>query len=74
MVYAATGNNYSDPPDNHSDAIEAFDLKTGKLLWVHQMLASDRWNLSCLIKIDTANCPPNAGDDYDFGSSPILFP
>jgi polyvinyl alcohol dehydrogenase (cytochrome) len=74
VVYAATGNNYSDPPDNHSDAIEAFDLKTGKLLWVHQMLASDRWNLSCLIKIDTANCPPNAGDDYDFGSSPILVP
>jgi polyvinyl alcohol dehydrogenase (cytochrome) len=74
LVYAATGNNYSEPPDEHSDAIEAFDLKTGKMMWVQQLLKSDRWNLSCLIKIDVANCPPNAGDDYDFGASPILVP
>lgn len=74
MVYAATGNNYSDPPDDHSDAIEAFDLKTGKMLWVRQMLKSDRWNLSCLVKIDIANCPPDAGDDYDFGAPVILAP
>ena len=72
VVYAATGNNYADPPDQHSDAIEAFDLKTGKMLWAQQMLKSDRWNLACLIKIDVANCPPNAGGDYDFGSSSIL--
>ena len=74
VVYAATGNNYSDPADNHSDAIEAFDLKTGKLLWTKQLLKSDRWNLACLVRIDVANCPPNAGGDYDFGSSPILVP
>ena len=32
-LYIATGDNYSDPPTETSDAIVAMDLKTGKLLW-----------------------------------------
>ena len=29
-IYVATGNNYSDPPTNMSDAVVAFDILTGK--------------------------------------------
>jgi polyvinyl alcohol dehydrogenase (cytochrome) len=47
-------------------------MDTGKILWSRQMLAGDRWNLACLVKIDLAKCPPHAGDDYDFGAAPIL--
>ncbi len=37
VLYVATGDNYSDPPTETSDAILAMDLKTGKLLWSRQM-------------------------------------
>ncbi len=72
VIYVATGNSYSDPDDTHSDAVIAFDSETGRIIWSHQFIKSDRWNLACLVKIDTANCPQNPGDDYDFGASPIL--
>ena len=71
VVYVATGNSYSDPPDLNSDAVMAFDMASGKRLWSRQLTPSDRWNIACLIT-DTTNCPPQNGDDYDFGSPPIL--
>lgn len=70
-IYVATGNNYSDPGDKYSDAILAFDLRTGKMLWSHQVTPHDRWTIACL-ESDKTNCPPNSGDDYDFGAAPIL--
>jgi polyvinyl alcohol dehydrogenase (cytochrome) len=70
-IYVGTGNNYSDPPDSHSDAILAFDMNTGRMLWSRQMIANDRWTIACR-ESNKANCPPNPGDDYDFGTSPIL--
>jgi polyvinyl alcohol dehydrogenase (cytochrome) len=71
-IYVGTGNNYSGPPDTHSDAIIAFDMNTGRMLWSHQMTANDRWTIACR-ESNKANCPPNPGDDYDFGASPILM-
>jgi polyvinyl alcohol dehydrogenase (cytochrome) len=47
-------------------------MSDGHIVWSRQMITGDRWNLACLVRIDLANCPPNAGDDYDFGSAPIL--
>ncbi len=73
-IYVGTGNNYSDPPDSHSDAIVAFEMRTGRVLWSRQATPGDRWTLACLrsdVK-ERINCPPNYGDDYDFGTSPIL--
>ena len=32
-LYVATGDNYSDPPSETSDAILAFELTTGRMLW-----------------------------------------
>ncbi len=70
LVYAGTGNNYSDPPTNTSDAVLAFDLETGSLKWSKQ-LTEDAWNASCG-RPDKPSCPANPDRDVDVGSSPIL--
>jgi polyvinyl alcohol dehydrogenase (cytochrome) len=73
MIYVTTGDNYSDPPTDTSDAFMAFDMETGKLAWASQMNRGDAYNVDC----DTpsarrVNCPAAKGPDFDFGSSPIL--
>jgi len=72
-IYATTGDNYSNPPTPTSDAIMAFDLDSGGVLWTRQTLPGDAWNVSCLAETnDRFNCPEDAGPDYDFGSSAVL--
>ncbi|MGD8339897.1 MAG: PQQ-binding-like beta-propeller repeat protein [Gammaproteobacteria bacterium] len=72
-AYVATGDNYSGPAMPTSDAIMAFDLDSGAVVWTQQTLPNDVWNLSCLSAEDERfNCPDDEGPDYDFGSSPVL--
>ena len=71
-VYVATGDNYSNPPTDDSDAIVALDLETGSRLWSRQFTEGDAYNMACNAGADPANCPENSGPDLDFGSSPIL--
>jgi polyvinyl alcohol dehydrogenase (cytochrome) len=70
-VYVATGDNYSAPASESSDAILAIDLKTGKRLWTHQFTKDDAWTGGCLLP-SKVNCPESPGPDFDFGASPIL--
>jgi polyvinyl alcohol dehydrogenase (cytochrome) len=70
-LYVGTGNNYSDPPTEMSDAVIAFDLRTGRKLWSHQFTPKDVWNSGCVAE-KKDNCPHDHGDDYDFGAPPIL--
>jgi polyvinyl alcohol dehydrogenase (cytochrome) len=70
-LYVATGDNYSHPVTVTSDAILAFDLKTGKLLWSRQLTQGDAYNGSCSSRAP-ANCPDKEGTDADFGQPPIL--
>jgi polyvinyl alcohol dehydrogenase (cytochrome) len=70
-VYVDTGNSYSDPDSRYSDAVVAFDMNTGKMLWSRQFTARDRWNIACIAP-DRANCPRGPGNDFDFGAPPIL--
>jgi polyvinyl alcohol dehydrogenase (cytochrome) len=70
-VYVATGNSYSDPPADTSDAILAFDLATGRMLWHRQATAKDSFVVAC-VGGDQTNCPKDHGPDSDFGQSPIL--
>lgn len=70
LVYAGTGENYSSPANEHSDAVLAFDLDTGEIVWSSQLTANDAWNGACSNR--TANCPEEDGPDYDIGASPIL--
>ena len=42
-VYVATGNAYTEPAAPGSDAVIAFDLDTGKRLWISQVMANDSY-------------------------------
>jgi len=70
-VYAGTGVNYSDPPTNTSDAVLAFDMKSGRLLWSRQLLPADVFNFGCTTE-KRENCPAKPGQDADIGAPPIL--
>lgn len=79
MLYIATGNNYSVPADvcdspvqtgctppdaaDHFDSILGLNLRTGAVEWAHPTLSADTWT----------EFEPNAGPDFDFGSSPSLY-
>jgi polyvinyl alcohol dehydrogenase (cytochrome) len=70
-LYVATGDNYSDPVTESSDAVLAFDLKTGKRLWSRQFTQRDAYNGGCSAP-GHPNCPAEDGPDFDFGQPPIL--
>ena len=44
LLYVGTGESYSSPAAPTSDAVLAFSLKTGELMWHQQLLAGDAWN------------------------------
>ena len=71
VIYAATGNSYTDVENLYSDAIVAFDLATGKIKWASQVTPKDNFLVGCR-QPGVCNCPEGAGPDHDFGSSPIL--
>jgi len=73
LVYVTTGDNYSDPPTNTSDAFMAFDMETGKLAWSSQTTHRDAYNIDCDLPAEQrVNCPGSNGPDFDIGSSAIL--
>lgn len=79
-VYVATGNGYTEPADEASDAVVAFDLDTGKRVWVKQVMALDHYVRDCPgvyrpnVPKDNKSetCPDDLGPDFDFGNAPIL--
>jgi polyvinyl alcohol dehydrogenase (cytochrome) len=70
-LYVSTGDNYSNPATDTSDAVLAFELKTGAFLWSRQLTQGDAYNVGCSMPTRT-NCPTEDGPDYDFGQPPIL--
>ncbi len=71
ILYVTTGNDYSYPPSNFSDAVIAINMTTGRKIWHRQFMQNDLWNSGCVAP-QKDNCPKPHGDDYDFGSPPIL--
>ena len=71
VIYAGTGVNYSNPPTETSDAIVAFDMDSGRLLWSRQFTNSDSYNFACVGQ-DKTNCPKDPFIDADLGNSGIL--
>ena len=71
VMYVGTGENYSSPANDTSDAILALSLKDGSIVWRQQMTRGDAWNMGCETE-DRINCPPEDGPDYDFGAATIL--
>lgn len=70
-VYVTTGNNYTDPTTQMSNAFIAMDRDSGKILWSSQMTPNDAYVAACRMT-DKTNCPDADGPDVDFGASPIL--
>jgi polyvinyl alcohol dehydrogenase (cytochrome) len=68
-IYASTGNSYTGVDIPTSDAVMAFDMKTGAIKWTKQVTKGDNWLPGCP---NGPLCPENAGDDYDLASSPTL--
>jgi polyvinyl alcohol dehydrogenase (cytochrome) len=71
-LYVGTGDAYTEPAAKTSDAIIAFDMETGKMLWVFQDTKNDAWMHGCEPDSPAENCPKNVGPDWDYGASPIL--
>jgi polyvinyl alcohol dehydrogenase (cytochrome) len=63
--------NYSKPTTDTSDAIVAFSMDTGELLWSSQLTAGDAYNFACGAP-DKTNCPLQPFIDTDFGNSGFL--
>jgi polyvinyl alcohol dehydrogenase (cytochrome) len=69
-IYVGVGNTYSGRAQPTTDAIVAFDLKTGALRWARQMMPGERDVFGCTP--GELNCGAKAGPDFDFGASPAL--
>jgi polyvinyl alcohol dehydrogenase (cytochrome) len=68
LVYAATGDSYTEIEHPTSDSIVAFDMKTGKIKWSQQVWKADNFMSG------TVNGPLGTrGPDWDFGSGPSLI-
>src|SRR5271168_1673723 len=72
LVYAVTGDSYTDVDTGGADAVVALDMKTGSVRWRNQVTAHDNFVIGCGPNL-AGNCPATVGPDYDFGASPILF-
>jgi polyvinyl alcohol dehydrogenase (cytochrome) len=68
-IYASTGNSYTGVEIPTSDAVVAFDLESGSMLWSKQVTQGDNWLPGCP---RSPLCPEKPGDDYDLASSPTM--
>jgi polyvinyl alcohol dehydrogenase (cytochrome) len=72
VIYASTGNAFTEPAAKTSDGIVAFDMKTGKMLWSYQGVENDASPQGCNGPRKGEQCPEHVGPDWDFANSPIL--
>jgi polyvinyl alcohol dehydrogenase (cytochrome) len=72
VLYVGTGENYSSPASDTSDALLAFRLADGALAWHAQKTTGDAWNVACMLP-DNPNCPVENGPDVDFGAGVIIL-
>ena len=72
LLFFGTGQNYSHPTTDTSDAIFAVEADTGDVRWVRQFTPNDAYNVACLGLGIHPNCPDPVGADVDFGAPPVL--
>ncbi len=65
ILYVTTGDNFSSPATDMSDAVLALDVKSGRILWSKQVTPGDVFSGACTGR----ECP---GPDFDFGSSLLI--
>ena len=71
VVYVGTGQNYSEPITETSDAIISLNIENGQVNWIFQARDNDAWNGNCS-NPDSLRCADPKGFDFDFGAAPIL--
>jgi polyvinyl alcohol dehydrogenase (cytochrome) len=69
-IYVGTGNTYSGPLQPTTDAVVAFDVKTGAMRWSHQLATTTPDVFGCVP--GEVNCGERPGPDFDVGASPML--
>ena len=78
VLYIGTGDAYTDPAPNNTDAVMALDMASGKVVWSVQDTQDDAWLSGCggggadNPNGISENCPKPLGPDFDFGASMIL--
>ena len=72
-LYFGTGQNYTHPTTDTSDAIFAVDADTGKVVWIQQYTPNDAYTAACNIEaLNHPNCAKPTGPDVDFGAPTML--
>jgi polyvinyl alcohol dehydrogenase (cytochrome) len=72
-LFFGTGQNYSHPTTDTSDAIFAVNAADGTVRWVQQFTANDAYTAACNNKAwNHPNCPDPTGPDVDFGAATML--
>jgi polyvinyl alcohol dehydrogenase (cytochrome) len=64
LIYFSTGNNYTDPTNDKSDAVIALDAYTGAIRWSNQRVKNDS---------STFRDPVEVNSDSDFGDSVQIY-
>jgi len=74
LLFAGTGNSYTDVATVRTDSIVALSMSTGAFRWVNQLRPKDNYIVGCDTpdRAGQGNCPKTLGPDVDFGTSPIL--
>jgi len=72
VLYATTGDAYTEPAAPTTDSIIAMNLENGRIEWVSQGTPNDAWLAGCDAKNPRGNCPQHLGPDQDFSASTIL--
>lgn len=73
VVYGATAESKTAFSVDTSDAMLAFDFKTGARIWATQATSNDNWIQGCEGANPGANCPDPLGPDADFATPGILY-
>ena len=71
LMLVGTGDDYTSPSTDRSDAIVAINRHSGEIVWTHQTYQGDSWNASCE-EVDKINCPEDYGPDWDYGAGPLV--
>ena len=72
LLYIGTGENYSSPANDRSDAQLAIRLAMAHSSGTRSARQGDAWNVACMLT-DNPNCPHEVGPDVDFGAANIIF-
>ena len=72
-LFFGTGQNYTHPTTDTSDAIFAVDATTGEVQWIQQYTENDAYTAACnIVALNHPNCAKPTGPDVDFGAPTML--